>query len=651
MSALPYLHTGPPGRWPLGRSTGAFAAAVAVVALLATGCGRDGADPPAGPRPLPRLAIEGPEGASSLQIVGSDERSAVALAPGASARIEVTDPGDGLEPGDLVRIDVIAVAPEGADQAAAAATLRLQGADLEIEATGAWRTVAIDAGGMTASGLVLRAAEDADAQRILVGAPRVARPGASQPTVVLFTSDTHRADHVSAFAPRSPVVTPHLDRMAGDGALFANCYTAANVTNPSHISLMTGVHPRDTKIIDNSTRLAGSARTLAATFRDAGYQTFAAMSAFHLSDQISGLGVGFDRLNVVRGLVRDGEDTLAIATDWLDDAEGAPLFLWIHLFDAHTPYELSEEATAELVATHGSDPYSPDSSLGLEGEYYMPWLKESRVTDPSFIDRLYAGEVEYLDGALGPFLDRPRIRDAAIAFTSDHGEALGERDSWWGHFGLQRATLHVPLILRGPGVPAGSRSEGAARQIDVGRTLLDMAGLEDAAFPGRDLRADLAEERPIEPRFAIASHGFAASIELDGWILELYMRSAENHLSGVPYAVGQCTLFDTRSDPKCERDLLLEEFDRAMKMRSALIAWLDAAEVTGLNSINENVPPEVEEKLRQLGYSGGYESLVKWWGPEARVPTWDTDPWNLAFQGDGDPALLARALRTETGDR
>ncbi|MEM1450774.1 MAG: sulfatase [Planctomycetota bacterium] len=648
------MSAAPPPVDPLRRRSIRAAGAALVLSVLAAACGGEGGGALDGSARLPRLAIQGPGGGPALVQVGDDERSAVALAPGESARVEVAEPGDGFGRGDVVRVDVLAVAPEGAEQTGASATLELTGEAGDplapIEVTGTWRSVEVDAAAAR-SGLSIRALEGARAERVLVGAPRVARPGASYPTVVLFTSDTHRADHMSALSALSPVVTPHLDRMAREGGLFANCYTSANVTNPSHISLMTGVHPRDTKIIDNTTRLAETARTLAAVFQEEGYQTFAAMSAFHLSDSISGLGVGFDRMNVVSGLARDGEDTLAVAADWLDDAEGAPLFLWIHLFDAHTPYELDEEATAALVASHGSDPYSADSSLGLEGEYYLPWLKRSRITDPSFIDRLYAGEVEYLDGALGPFLDRPRMQDAAIAFTSDHGEALGEQDSWWGHFGLQKATLHVPLVLRGPGVPKNTRSDGGARQIDVGRTLLNMAGLDEAAFPGRDLRPDLEEEPPIEPRYAIASNGFAASIELDGWMLELYLREAENHLSGVPYAVGRCTLFDTRADPRGERDLLLDEFDRAMKMRAALIAWLDAAEVTGMNSINADVPPEVEAKLKQLGYAGGYESLVKWWVPETRVPDWETDPWNVAFQGDGDPALLARALRRGKGDR
>ena len=210
------------------------------------------------------------------------------------------------------------------------------------------------------------------------------------------------------------------------------------------MTLLTGV-PRDED--HQQPHACVSAETLAERFREAGYRL--RPSAFHLFDDVSGLGQGFDRMSApLRGAV-DGRGTLARAGEWIHDASGSPSPVGPPLRRPHA-YELPDDQMQELMDGR-PDPYRGDVDLGLAPRPLPGWLEKSELRDPEFVTALYAGEVRYLDGLLGDFLARPRVASATIAFTADHGEALGEQGIWWDHFGLVDPTLHVPLVLRGPG--------------------------------------------------------------------------------------------------------------------------------------------------------------------------------------------------------
>ena len=576
-----------------------------------------------------------------------DLRAAVQLPRGRGAGLAAADGAPLGADHAEVAFDacLVGAAPGGSEQ------LTVGGVALEV--TGRWQTLTVAAPVGVGALEFERDPEGPSTTALLLASPRRVDSATPPPTVILITSDTHRADHVSTINPGSPVSTPHIDRLGSEGAVFTNCFSSINNTNPSHVSLLTGVHPRDTKIINNHTRLHVSANTLAEQFREAGYQTYAALSAFHLFDDVSGLGQGFHRMSApLRGAV-DGRGTLARANRWLDDSAGAPLFLWVHLFDAHSPYELPDEEMLALLEGR-PDPYRESADLGVEAQRIPAWLAKTELTDPEFVTALYAGEVRYLDGLLGEFLARPRVKEASIAFTADHGEALGEGDIWWDHFGLVDPTIHVPLVLRGPGITPGARSTAAVRQIDIGRTLLQMAGLGEASFPGRDVREVLSDEPAPEPRYAMSGQGISASIELEGWLLELYLRNVTDSDSTPDHRLGEVTLFNLRADPRCANNLLLDEFPRATRMRSALIQWLEAARSTGMTYENQEVSPTVQAKLAELGYTGGLESIYRWWTPERRDKNWLSSPWQLAFEGSSPGQgrkLLSSELKRVSGDR
>jgi len=284
---------------------------------------------------------------------------------------------------------------------------------------------------------------------------------AEPPSVLLVTLDTTRADRVGAYG-YALAETPTLDRLAAEGSRFARAYSTCPLTIPSHSTIMTGRPPPTHGVRDNGDFILGEHEvTLAERFRDAGYATAAFTSAFPTQARW-GFGQGFD-------VYHDPLERPPTALDWRDqrrageviddaletlaDAEG-PLFVWVHLFDPHWPY----------------DPPEPFASRS-EG-------------------RPYDGEIAYADAQLGRLLawwDDARP-ESVVAVTSDHGEGLGEGGEMTHGFLLHDGTIRVPLILRGAGVEVGVE-EGVVSHVDIAPTLLALAGLPPhPGVVGRDLR-------------------------------------------------------------------------------------------------------------------------------------------------------------------
>ncbi len=384
----------------------------------------------------------------------------------------------------------------------------------------------------------------------------------------------------------------------------------ANLTNPSHIAIMTGTHPRDTGILTNHTRLTEEAPTLAEAFRRAGYLTYGAVSARHLTDSVSGLGQGFERFaGPITGYSNTGGQTLSLIRKWVSESPGLPLFVWLHLFDAHTPYA-PDEADVERyypIREAAFDQSRPVPEWATEKALARLGLEDLR--DPEFPVALYRAEVTGVDRVLGQLLEMKPFTGAVIGLTGDHGESLGNHGVYFAHKELYRETLHVPLVLAWPGAPpGGTRCSHPVSNVDLGRTLLDLSGNGDVPFPGRNL-ADLAQQEQFsaEPRFMLASHAREVALTHSGWHLQL--RLVPNQLGDgrVSRQEHQVELYYLPDDPECANDLLERELERAKKMRGRVLHWLEgrrhldwrAGEVTDETTL---------ENLREIGYVAGEQS-------------------------------------------
>ncbi|RKY19574.1 MAG: hypothetical protein DRQ55_10310 [Planctomycetota bacterium] len=462
----------------------------------------------------------------------------------------------------------------------------------ELDGSGPWRPLSVDLSALAGQQVRLRLSLQGgrEAACVLAG-PRLSGPARAPPrSVLLITSDTHRGDHLGALPGGVELSTPTLDALAARGVLFEDCFAPINFTNPSHAALLTGKHPRDLGLIDNRSPLAPDVATLACVYAEAGWETWAAVSVGHLSPGVSGLGRGFSRFSAPLRVQRSADDTLDVVARWLDEQPPSrPLFLWLHVFDAHTPYDVPEPFD-ERGYDGPPDPFDPslpepelDTPLrgALAGLRHLEWGRLQ-----------YRNLVSYLDHALARVLQSAPFGDGLVALVGDHGESLGEHGLWFVHAELYRDTLHVPLLLAGPGVERGLLDDRPVSHLDLGRTLLDLSGLEAATFPGTSL---LSPAWRRGPRPGLSSLASSACWSEDGWHLILHLRAHGG------FARHQVELFELSTDKRCLHDLVDQEPQRAAALRRKLVAWLAAAP-SRADPGADAVDPELLADLEALGY-------------------------------------------------
>ncbi|MFT7670309.1 MAG: arylsulfatase [Planctomycetota bacterium] len=431
--------------------------------------------------------------------------------------------------------------------------------------------------------------------------------------VLLITSDTHRADHLGASGLGTNVMTPVLDALAERGILFEDCFSSTNTTNPSHVALMTGTTPRDTGVVFNNSVLGVNAPTLAESFRQAGFATYSSVSIKHLSPDSSGLGQGFDRAAFpTLSRSREAAGTIDKVLTWIKEADEKNLsaFIWVHLFDAHTPYETEDEYT-EMYYLCPSDAF--DENMDFPGLVPEPVAEKlyPGLQDINFPRAQYKAEISYLDEKLRRLFEEPAVHNAIIGFTADHGESLGAHDVYFSHDTLYPDSIHIPLILAFPDGPVGERSTMPVEQIDLGRTLLDLAGLSGIEFPGSNLLA-LAELPKDEapPRFTVAAHFHSAAVTVDGWHMILSLSKFSGDMTLADPEMHGIKLFHLDEDLHCENNLLESEFQRASEMRRELIDWLGRQRDLGWD--NETIDDaQTIAELEALGYTAGRADEAK----------------------------------------
>jgi len=478
-----------------------------------------------------------------------------------------------------------------------------------------WTEIEVDLGEVPAGPAEVRLTieddDDASLAHVIVGDAVLIMRSREPRTVLLITSDTHRADHLGLYGARPVVDTPSLKALGQRGVYFTSAFSTTNVTNPSHIAVMTGIHPRDTQIVDNKTRLSERVETLAEVFRARGYRTFAAISTQHLDPLQSGLGQGFGRFDSPPDFKRSGDVAVNRVRDWIvDDAEGQSVFAWIHLFDAHGPYDPPEEQ----FARYGDNlPKVRDGGFSMPERYVPNWIRKEGIGNEDYVNALYAAEVDYVDRALADLLELGRMREALIAFTADHGESLTEHSIYWDHAGMFLPSLAVPMIIAGPGVDA-AETDVPVQQSSVARTLLDLSGIE-VEFPGQNLLEDAVASRRIEPLFGLSSHGLQATVTLDDWHLVMDLRDFKADEREFEWEKGRTMLFDRKDGISSEQDVSEANAEVTAEMRAALVRWLGEGSTEGLGRESQ-VSAEGAENLRVLGYTGFTERTSSSWYTE-----------------------------------
>ena len=402
------------------------------------------------------------------------------------------------------------------------------------------------------------------------------------PNVLLITVDTLRADHLGCYGYRS-IKTPNIDELAHQGVRFERAYAQVPLTLPSHVVILTGTYPMYNHVRDfTGVGLPANIGIISEAFKRHGYATAAFVSAFVLDGSAWGLRRGFDvyddrfdpnqyQTRNPGNIQRRGDETVDSFLAWFAKRPSKPFFVWIHLYDPHSPYEPPE-------------PYSSQ-----------------------YRGHPYDGEIAFDDAQVGRVLKN--LQDAgiydrtAIAFLSDHGESLGEHGEAEHGFFLYNATIHVPLIVKPAATQAKrARNVGAVvSTVDVAPTLLQMARLDDPItrqFQGRSLATLLAGESPAESRNRTAYSETLYPLNNFGWSpLKSLITRAYAYIEAP-----EPELYDLKMDPGEKRNLFAQHRAEANSFKGQLDAmesrYAGRTPAAGANPL----PRETVEKLKSLGY-------------------------------------------------
>jgi choline-sulfatase len=309
------------------------------------------------------------------------------------------------------------------------------------------------------------------------------------PDILIVTLDTFRADAMGAYGNRlSP--TPNLDALAASGARFDRAYTVTPLTIPAHSSIHTGLYPTRHGVRDNGDfYLSDEATTLAERLKGSGYRTMAAVGA-EVTSHHWGFSQGFDDLGALETggnrwrVERPGADVIADAMAWWAEPSTEPRFGWVHLFDAHHPYEAPEPFASQ------------------------------------FSGRPYLAEVAGVDALVGELLAAVG-EGTVVIVVADHGEGLGDHGENLHGMLLYNATTRIPMLVRGPGI-APQVVQTPASLVDLMPTVLGLAGDRAEGLDGVDLGPHLSGSQPwpddrsvyIESLYAWRHYGWAKQFAL-----------------------------------------------------------------------------------------------------------------------------------------
>jgi arylsulfatase A-like enzyme len=376
------------------------------------------------------------------------------------------------------------------------------------------------------AGRVLRGAAVAGLVAILGGCPsKPAPPGG--PNVLLIVVDTLRADALECYGGREHV-SPRIDALARQGVRFQAAFAHAPWTLPSFAALFTSLPPQahgaGGNVREGWRALGPEHTTLAERFQQAGFATGAVVNVDFLTAPF-GMAQGFDdvdaRISNDNKSVRRAEPTTDAALVWIDAHRERPFFLMVHYFDPHAEYDPPPLWRARFA--EAQDKQSQAFRFGAR-EHVVRHRGGQMPLDAATLARargLYDGEVAYTDNAIGRLLDGLASRGleagTIVVLTADHGEEFGDHGSWeHGHTHYDEL-LHVPLVVRAPGLSPIVVHEPVGL-VDVAPTLCSLASLPPAGdFRGRDLAPALRAGGALPPLACLTAYGNFWGAALSSW--------------------------------------------------------------------------------------------------------------------------------------
>ncbi len=437
--------------------------------------------------------------------------------------------------------------------------------------------------------------------------------------LVIVSYDTVRRDHLSAYG-YSRSTSPELESLASKGVLFTKAFTAETNTNPSHATMFTGYYPHQHGSQANGHLLRDEYQTLAETLQSNGYRTGAFVSGVPMAAIASKLDQGFEHYDdEFEGNRRPGQETTDRALSWLDSDDSRSPFLFLHLYDAHGPYQ-------PTPAERGAFPPSPAGSVlrsvpsyqQLEDEHGQ---KQNNVGH--YLDG-YDALLLRLDQLLGEVLQAVDLETTFVLVVADHGETIDERFYQLDHGAqLFDEQIRIPMILAGPGLKQ-QRFDGLVETVDILPTLLALTGADDPtgatqeqdrndpdsmpASPGRNLSGAIlgTNDRQSATEFVFS----AARADPNRFVDRKYEMALVNRISSVRTAEYKLIaypgpnstnfeFYDLVNDPGETTDVSQTNRTEVRRLLAALEEWNPVfAQPIGMVDVSD----KLREQLRSLGY-------------------------------------------------
>jgi arylsulfatase A-like enzyme/thioredoxin-like negative regulator of GroEL len=404
--------------------------------------------------------------------------------------------------------------------------------------------------------------------------PAPSTPAAQpRPSILLITLDTTRADAIGPDAVG--VSTPSFNAITARGRRFRQAYAAVPETLPSHTSMLSGLYPAAHGVHENARIVSDKVPLAAVDLKAAGYRTSAFVSSFVLSRRF-GLARGFDVYDdefasgaAERSAAATADRAIADLNSQSSISNNQSRFIWVHFNDPHAPYAPPEPFRTEFAKN--------------------PYLGEIAAMDRE-IGRVVSA---FEKSASGPI---------AIIIAGDHGEGLGEHgEREHGHL-LYQSTMHVPLVIVGPGVDAGTVDDAVSTRA-IHDTLLDFAGLPSAITLRRlPMRSDAVMGEAMKP---FLEYGWQPQVMA---IVGAHKAILSGRVEGYDIAADPRELRDLAAGPDLPTSVRNAVYDYPVPVPGA------SPEPTGAGALSA----ADRQKLASLGYiSGGPAPVIRKDAPRA----------------------------------
>lgn len=433
----------------------------------------------------------------------------------------------------------------------------------------------------------------------------------SAPNVILLSVDTLSARHLPSygyFRETAPILATEFER---GGTVFDNCVAAATSTPQSHMAMFTGLQPLEHGITAGTEMLDPAILTVTEHVRAAGATTGAVTEDGWLGAD-TGFGRGFDEYKENKSadiMEPEGQvdKTFAAAKAWMKRHADERFFLFLHTFQVHDPYAPPERHTSLFPTDEQGNAIGPDAP--------------SHVRDA----RAYDQEIRYVDEEIGSLLAAMGELDLAdntiFIVVSDHGEAFLEHGFLRHSTFLFEEVTHVPLLMRGPGIPRGLRVTAAVGHVDLANTIASFFGVEPPrGSRGADLRRTFRDgSSTVDGAFYFTESWGSVANGPDGELIEFFApalsaRQGQRKVARYQNKEGawRSECYDLAKDPGERTDLCATGAEPA-DLGATLDAYRDTAarhraqllpsdEAQTAEPSKVPLDPEQEEKLRALGY-------------------------------------------------